>query len=238
MARLPRLYAPGLPQLVHAHFAAPLGTPYQPAPAELLNQLALWLGEAATRHKVAVHGWLLAPDRVLLLATPQDEDGLPRLMQTLGRNLAARLRNGRVFAGRYRSALIEPGRWVLPALVWLESHPAREATPQDPERWPWSSAASHTGALSQALSWQSDHQDYWRHGNTPFDRQANYRRLLLDGLGRIQSEQIQSALSGQWALGSEAFIAGLSNVASRRVQPGQRGRPRKVPPKNGDAPSS
>ncbi|MGN6659194.1 MAG: hypothetical protein ACTHKN_09395, partial [Achromobacter mucicolens] len=143
MARLPRLYAPGLPQLVQANFIQPLAAPSQPAPADILNQLATWLGESAQRHRVSVHGWLLANDRILLLATPADEEGLPRLMQTLGRNLAARLRGGRVFAGRYRSALLEPGAWVLPSLVWLETYPVRSGASQDPDSWPWSSASSH-----------------------------------------------------------------------------------------------
>lgn len=230
MARLPRLYAPGLPQLVQANFVQSLASPSQPAPSDILNQLAGWLGESAQRHKVAVHGWLLANDRILLLATPADEEGLPRLMQTLGRNLAARLRGGRVFAGRYRSALLEPGVWVMPSLVWLETYPVRSGSSVEADTWPWSSAASHTGGSSVAAAqWQSDHADYWSCGNTPFDRQANYRKLLHDGLSRDQTQRIEQAVSGQWALGGPDFIASLTHTASRRVAPGQRGRPRKKP---------
>ena len=71
MAYLPRLYAPGLPQLVQAIFIEPLASASQAATADILNQLAIWLGEAAQRHRVAVHGWLFAQDRILLLATPR-----------------------------------------------------------------------------------------------------------------------------------------------------------------------
>jgi putative transposase len=229
MARLPRLYAPGLPQLVQANFINPLAAPSQPAPADTLNQVAAWLGETATRNRVALHGWVLATDRILLLATPVDGEGLPRLMQTLGRNLAARLRGGRVFAGRYRSALVEPGAWVLPALVWLETYPTRSGATHDPELWPWSSAAGHTGSGQPQAGWMSDHADYWSCGNTPFDRQANYRRRLQDGLSREQIQRIDQAVQGQWALGGADFIATLAHTASRRVTPGQRGRPRKKP---------
>src|SRR5690606_3144565 len=181
MARLPRLYAPGLPQLVQANFVQPLASPSEPAPQEILNQLTAWLGDSAQRHRVAVHGWVLANDRILLLAAPSDEEGLPRLMQTLGRNLAARLRGGRVFAGRYRSALLEPGAWVLPALVWLETYPVRSGSAHDPDSWPWSSAGSHTGNMAAATPpspWQSDHADYWACGNTPFDRQRHHPHRL------------------------------------------------------------
>lgn len=229
MARLPRLYAPALPQLVQATFAQPLTAPNQPVAADLLDELAGWLGETASRQCVALHGWALTPERVVVLATPANEEGLPRLMQTLGRNLAARLRRGRVFSGRYRSALVEPGSWVLPALVWLETLPLRAGLAHDPESWRWSSAAAHTGATNSLASWLNDHADYWACGNTPFDRQARYRARLQEGLSREQIDRIERTLSGQWALGGARFIESLAHTASRRVTPGKRGRPRKQP---------
>ena len=148
-------------------------------------------------------------------------------MQTLGRNLAARLRKGLVFAGRYRSALLEPSVWVLPALVWLETHPVRQGHSQNADAWPWSSASIHTGHTSvpAAASWQIDHPDYWACGNTPFDRQANYRKLLQDGLSRDQAQRVADAVTSQWALGGTRFIENLAHTASRRVTSEQRGSP-------------
>jgi putative transposase len=81
----------------------------------------------------------------------------------------------------------------------------------------------------------SDHADYWSCGNTPFDRQANYRRRLQDGLSRDQITRIDQAVQGQWALGGQNFISTLAHTASRRVTPGQRGRPRKKPAAPADA---
>jgi putative transposase len=215
--------------LVQANFIQPLAAASQPAPVDILNQLANWLGESAMRHRVSVHGWLLANDRIMLLATPADEQGLPRLMQTLGRNLAARLRSGRVFAGRYRSALLEPAVWVIPALIWLETHPVRSAMVEKAESWNWSSAAAHTGVTFSPVSWQIEHADYCACGATPVDRQASYRCYLQKGLSQEQARRIEQAVSGQWALGGPGFIASLAQTASRRVVPGQRGRPRKKP---------
>src|SRR5690606_12810737 len=203
-----------LPQLVQANFVQPLAAPSQPTPQDVLNQLASWLGDSAQRHRVAVHGWVLANDRILLLATPADAEGLPRLMQTLGCNLAARLRagrapaprpcGGRVWPGRARPALVERGGGVLPALVWLEPYPVRSRIAHDADSWPWSSDGSHTGNTTPATPpspWQSDHADYWACGNTPFDRQAHYRHRLQEGLSWEQSQRIDQAVSGQWALG-------------------------------------
>src|SRR5690606_33517497 len=105
--------------------------------------------------RLAVHGWALTAEEILLLVTPADADGLRSLMQSLGRRIATQRGGGRVFAGRYRSALIEPGRWVLRALVWLEMLPIRQGLATDAEHWRWSSACAHTGAC--APGWLSVH---------------------------------------------------------------------------------
>ncbi|MFW7344087.1 hypothetical protein V0R37_21380 [Pollutimonas sp. H1-120] len=228
MARLPRLYAPQIPQLVQAEFAHPLAQAAEPTPAAQLDQLLEWLRRDAREYKVAVHGWLLLNDRIVLLCTPPDAQGTSRLIQALGRRMAAGIRHGRVFSGRYRSALIEPGRWVLPALIWLESLPVQLRYVDTAQRWPWSSAASHTGLHSLHNDLLADHPDYWQDGNTPFARQARYSQRLGQGLSAQQSGRIQDALFGQWVLGESDFLAQIESRASRRIAPAPRGRPRKL----------
>ncbi|MEO6984152.1 MAG: hypothetical protein ABI155_02260 [Paralcaligenes sp.] len=228
MARLPRLYAPHIPQLVQARFAQALAEPADPSPVAELDQLFTWLKESAIEHHVAVHGWSLVNDRITLLATPPGQGNLSRLIQALGRRFAAH-RHGRVFAERYRSTLVEPGLWVLPALIWLESLPVHLSYVDHAEHWPWSSAAYHTGTKATPSTWVNDHPDYWNDGNTPFDRQARYRQRLNSGLSLSQRQQIQQSLFGQWALGSASFLQQQETRASRRLAPAARGRPRKNP---------
>jgi len=227
MARLPRLYAPDIPQLALASFAQPLAHPADPAPAAQLDKLAEWLREVVQEQRASVHGWVLLNDRLALLATPAAHDSVARLIQALGRRYASRLQHGRVFAGRYRSALLQPGQWVLPALLWLDYLPVQAGYIDQPQAWPWSSAAHHTGVGADPAAWLTDHPDYWVNGNTPFERQANYRRLLAQGLPPAQQQRLESALFGQWALGDPAFLTNLSANASRRVAPAPRGRPKK-----------
>lgn len=236
MARLPRLYAPQVPQLVQAEFARPLAAVSDPTPSGELDQLLAWLQQDARDYKVAVHGWLLLNDRITLLATPPDAQSLSRLMQSLGRRLAAHMRQGRVYAGRYRSALVEPGHWVLPAMVWMESLPVQLHYVDRAESWPWSSAAAHTGTHAGAPAGSptgasgllSDHVDYWQDGNTPFAREASYRERIMHGLSATQIRRIEQALFGQWVLGEASFLAKLSTLATRRLAPAARGRPRKA----------
>lgn len=230
MARLPRLYAPDTPQLTQAELVHPLHENGGNLDAALFDALQQWLAEASAQHQVTLHGWCLLPDRLLCLSTPAKADSLARMMQALGRKLASRQMAGAVFKGRYRCALVQPGHWILPALAWMESRPVAGRLAPDAEAWPWSSARAHTGFQIPAPAWLHNHPDYWRCGNTPFDRQAAYRKLLHDGLGREQEQRIAAALQGQWALGDSSFLERLTHTASRRVQPGKRGRPRKLAP--------
>jgi putative transposase len=227
--RLARLYAPGLPQLVQASFAPKLIQAWHRAPERApFGLIADWLRQFALAEGVRLHGWSISPQALILLATPAHRQSISRLIQSVGRHLSAHLKNGGVFDGRYRNAVLEPGQWVLPALVWLETAPVSTGCAPTPLAWRWSSAAQHCGEPEASRAWVQDHHDYWSCGNTPFDRQARYRALLLQGLDLAQRQQIESSLKGQWVLGSTVFARGLENVASRRPTPGQRGRPRKT----------
>lgn len=233
MARLPRLYVPGQAQLVHSTFSSALLTHAEGMLPSTLDELVCWIRDESARKQVQVHSFSVSAAGVALLATPSDALGLPQVMQSLGRNLAAKLRIGSVFNGRYRSAIPEPGAWTLPALIWVERMVQQAHPPLDPETWRWSSCSTLTGSSPQPLTWLAFHKDYWALGNTPFDRQARYQSMLVEGNSRAQQDEIEQAIRGQWALGSQAFIDSLEPVANRRLQPGQRGRPRKAVSQNG-----
>ena len=227
MARQSRLYAAGYAQLISIQFSDAAQQLSQPLLDQRYQNMTAWLGESAPLCNASIHGWSITPRTLLLLATPTHDKSMPSLVQALGRKLAAQLKLGGVFAGRYHATIPQPGLWVLPALIWLEQQPVRENLVEDAELWPWSSARVHTGAVSQAISWLQPHPDYWRCGNTPFDRQANYRKRLYDGLPTTADKRISFCLNGQWALGDASFIAELQKIATRRVSPGNRGRPKK-----------
>lgn len=226
--RLPRLYAPGEVQLAQVRFMPDLaGLWPDPESGRLLELIAGWLGEQVKAQRLSLHAWAASPQRLLLLASVQERNSLSRAIQAIGRRLAAELRTGRVFEGRFKSALIEPA-WVLTAQVWLESCPLFDGYASDPVTWRWSSAASHAGTVQTAGQQPvhlSDHESYWACGNTPFDRQAVYRTRLMQGLSAAERSPVEAALIGQWALGSETYVAELAKMASRRVVPGRRGRP-------------
>lgn len=225
--RLARLYAPGLPNLVEIRFLPQVAERWAQAVAHApFDRLMQWLGSHAQAEGVRLHAWCLSPDSLRFLGTPAHRQSLPRTVQALGRRLAG-VFGGSAYAGRYHSSLVEPGRWVLPCQVWIENTPVGLGHAPEAALWRWSSAAAHVGAPAPVAGWLHSHHDYWACGNTPFERQAVYGETLAQGLTAEQAQLIESAIRGQWALGSSDFVTGLRNVASRRAEPGRRGRPPK-----------
>lgn len=230
--RLVRLYAPQQTHLVEIRLVPKL---FERWPSDLANtwldDMARWLGQSTKEESLQLHAWAITPHRLRLLATPPSQQALSRVVQAIGRRMSATHKLGKVFVDRYKSALVEPRRWVLPALVWVERSPVSDGLTSEALSWAWSSARQHTGTLLARTNWSvglTDHEDYWACGNTPFDRQATYRKMLAEPLAANRVNQIEAAVQGQWALGSDVYLEQLTKVASRAVVPRPRGRPPKV----------
>lgn len=228
MARLPRFSPTGLP--AHVLQRGNNRQPIFQGPddyAEYLDCLRM----AARDHDLAIHAYALRPNHVHLVATPKGPDALSLVMQAVGRRYARYFnrvasRTGTLWEGRFRSAVLEPDAWLLPAMLYAESNAVRAGECATPELDRWSSYRHHAGIEASPLV--SDHSLYWALGNTPFERQSNYRTLTAEGLsGKTLATLQQHAHSG-WPLGDEAFLAQLGRQGARRVQPLPKGRPKRV----------
>ena len=207
MARLPRLALAG-----HAHLVSLYGHSGQPVftDDEDRREFLAALRESALQQRVWVHGYVLLDDHVHLLLTPVAAEGLGRLMQGLGRRYGAGFnrrhgRRGMLWAGRFRAT-------------------GQAAVASD---LAWSSARHHLGLLRDGLI--TECSAWWLLGNTPFEREAAYRRLLDEGLAAPRAAAIAAAGRKNWALGDLDFLARLAQQAARPVQPRPRGRPRAQP---------
>jgi putative transposase len=181
---------------------------------------------------IAVHAYVLLPERVQILLTPPEGSLLPVLMQRLGRRFSAgfnarHARQGSPWAGRYRVTIVQAERYLLDAMRLLEAAPVRAGLVALASDWPASSAAHHGGLRSDPLV--SEHPGFWVLGNTPFEREARYRALLAMPLPLATVDLLDEATSTGWALGDADFIAALSRVQARRLQRKPRGRPRQAP---------
>lgn len=214
MARLPRLQAPGLAHLV---WLPALSGITLFADVTEVEDFKAALREASATEGVSLHAYTLMPHEVRLLATPSAADALARWVQAIGRRFvraynARHQRHGPLWSGRFRCACVEPGGPTLEALRWAE-RPLHE-----------SSLLQRTGRRAPE-GWLTDPPAYWTLGNTPFDREQAYARILEDALPAARSAAVESCLRGGWPYGSPAFADSLAAHGPRPVRPRPRGRP-------------
>ena len=230
MARQPRLILPNQPHLIIQR-----GNDNQHICRDDADHERLlgWLKECARFYKVAVHAYVLMPDRMILLATPVDDTGLALMMQKVGRLYVPWFNNkygrsGTLFQGRFRTSLVDAAPYLLACSRYLELAPVVAGLAAAPLDCRWSSYAHHAGVRPDPLV--TDHMLYWGLGNTPFQREAAYSELVQQGYGSDEGDLIATALAKGWPVGSHAFKAELEKKTQRQILPAKRGRPFKAKP--------
>lgn len=228
MARLPRLTLPGYP-----HHVIQRGNNRQVifvTAADYQMMLALLL-DNAKKFEVAVHAYVLMGNHFHLLATPQTFDGLPKMMQALGRSYVryfndAQKRSGTLWEGRYKSTVIQSERYLLACMAYIDLNPVRAQLVAQPQDYAWSSHMHYLGVCSDPLI--TPHALYWDLGNTPFAREAAYAELVQSGISPVQHAALTDATLSGWALGDAVFVADLQKKTERRISKATAGRPLSV----------
>ncbi|MEY3381908.1 MAG: hypothetical protein RL468_2506, partial [Pseudomonadota bacterium] len=140
MARLARLTVADFP-----HHVIQRGNNRQPIfldDADRRFMLDLLL-EKASVLGVAIHAYVLMDNHFHLLATPRDSDGLPKMMQGVGRQYVRYFnkryrRSGTLWEGRYRSNLIDSEAYLLTCMAYIELNPVRAGMVERAQDFPWS----------------------------------------------------------------------------------------------------
>lgn len=228
MARLARLTLPG-----QVHHVMHRGNNRQAVVLDDTDRQTLLdlLRHRAEQLQVAIHAYVLMPDHFQLLLTPSTSDGVPRLMQGVGRDYVRSFnrrhgRSGTLWEGRYRSTLIQAERFLLLCMVFIDLDPVREGLCPDAQAHAWSSHRHHVGQVQDRHI--TPHAMYWGLGNTPFAREAAYADLVRAGLNAQQMGAIADALWHGWALGDPGYLATLRKDTDRRLSPVRAGRPKKT----------
>lgn len=230
MARLARVSVPGYPYHViqrgnnrQAIFGADVDR-------ETMHRL---LADNAAQFDVAIHAYVLMDNHFHLLATPNTDDGLPRMMQAVGRRYVRHFndsygRSGTLWEGRYKSALVQSERYLLACMVYIDLNPVRAGMVARAQDFPWSSHAHYVGLRNDRLV--TPHALVWELGNTPFARESRYRELVQAGVSQEQQRAFGRSVTSGWVLGDERFVAGLQGRTARRLTRSVPGRPVKSPP--------
>lgn len=227
MARLPRFVLPGQPQHViqrgnnrEVIFAADADYRFY------LDKL----GGACEKHACDVHAYVLMTNHVHLLMTPGNENGISKVMQSVGRHYVQYFnttygRTGTLWEGRYRATLLDTESYLLTCYRYIELNPVRAGLVDHPKAYPWSSYRFNaSGEVNQLVT---PHELYKRLGRTAPLRQSAYRTLFRAKLGKRVLADIREATNKAWALGDDRFKAKVEALLDRRAAPTARGGDRK-----------
>ena len=223
MARLPCLCLPGIPQHIIQR-----GNNRQVcfASDEDFAAYAYWLEEYSSKYKVAIHAWVFMTNHVHLLATPETDNGISKMMQALGRyyvryfNSTYR-RSGTLWEGRFKSCLVEEESYFLLCQRYIELNPVRANMVQAPGEYGWSSYRAN--GMGNALRLWTPHRCYLELGKTIEQRTHAYRELFRGHLDREQLHAIRQATNQGMALGSDRFKQEIEHLSGRRATTLKRG---------------
>ena len=141
MPRKPRMYLPGVP----CHIVQRGNNRDVCFYSEQDYQFYLeCLKSACKRYRVAVHAYVLMTNHVHLLMQPEDEAGISRVMQSLGRRYVQYInhtyrRSGTLWEGRYKSSLINAEEYLLACYRYIELNPVRANMVSHPADYRWTS---------------------------------------------------------------------------------------------------
>jgi putative transposase len=218
MPRLPRVMSPGFPQ--HLVQRGNNREACFFAESDYLTYLR-WLERAASAYRVSVHAYVLMPNHVHLLATPEVEGGISRMMQYLGRQYVQYInrtygRSGTLWERRFLASLVETGRCLLSLYRYIESNPVRVGLASAPERYRWSSAVAHVAPNGKTFL--IDHDVYLRLGDTPQARAGAYLEFAREPLEDEVLAEIRLAIKRGVPFGSDEFKDRVELQVGRRVR--------------------
>ena len=225
MARLPRYALPGQPQHIiqrgnnrQVIFAAD-------ADYQFFRDAMV---DAAIEHRLTVHAYVWKTNHVHLLATPELDDSISKVFQSVGRRYVqyfnvAYGRSGTLWEGRYRATVVDGERYLLTLMRYIELNPTRAGLVAHPRDYVWSSYRYNAlGEAGPNANWITPHREYLRLGRNLADRQSAYRQLFRATVSGADLAEIRDCTHKGWALGGERFREQVEALGQRRPIPHMR----------------
>jgi putative transposase len=174
------------------------------------------LGEAAGRHRVLVHAYVLMTNHVHLLLTPLVVGGISKVMQSVGSRYVKAINKvsnkaGTLWESRYKACLVAHDRHVLAACRYIDLNPVRARMVEHASQYRWSSYGALAGTRVDMLV--TPHAALEQLGSSP----ASYARWCEAGSDDSELDRLRYATEHELAFGSDAFkkqIEAMSNRAT------------------------
>ena len=189
-----------------------------------------WLKDFAKKYDVSIHAWVLMTNHVHLICTPNQENAISKMMQSLGRMYVQYFnytygRSGTLWEGRYKSCLVQSERYLLELYRYVELNPVRAGMVNEPSEYSWSSYGCNALGVKSEL--RTAHQEYLLLGKTELLRREAYRELFKHHVSVELLERIRLGVNRGLALGNSRFTDDIELLTKQRVTPRKAGRPRK-----------
>lgn len=227
MPRQPRYLLPGVPQHVVQR-----GVDRNPtffAPSDYASYLRC-LRSASRRYECQIHAYVLMTNHVHLLVTPQAEDSIPRVMQSIGREYVQPLnsrykRIGTLWQARYRASVVQSDFYFLACHRYIEMNPVRAGLVNSPHLYRYSSYTFN--ALGHANGLVTPHSTYLALGSDSKSRTKAYQYLFSTELRASLIEEIRKQTRSCRPIGGEQFKDQIEAMTGRPARRGKVGRPPK-----------
>ena len=189
-----------------------------------------WLKDFSDKYSVSIHAWVLMTNHIHILCTPKTDNGIGKMMQSLGRMYVGYFnhtyqRTGTLWEGRYKSSIIQSERYLLAVYRYIELNPVRADMVISPSEYSWSSY--NFNALGIVNDLITPHQEYLVLGDSASERNAAYIELFKIEVDGELLNTIGGSINKGLALGSDAFIKEIEALTKVRVSSRKAGRPKK-----------
>jgi putative transposase len=228
MARLPRYFVKGVPLhiILRGNNRDPIfgnDDDYQYFKECLLD--------AAKRHGLSIHAYVLMTNHMHLLASPDSENSVPKTMQSVGRRYVQYFnwhykRTGTLWEGRYRATIVDAENYLFECMRYIELIPVRAGMVAHPRQYSWSSYRCNAEGRADAVV--SAHSPYRSLAREENERQGAYRTLVKATMDVQTIDTIRTCTNKGWALGSQKFQSKIERLAERRAAPLSKGRPKSI----------
>ena len=184
-----------------------------------------WLQAYCSAHQVELLAYCLMNNHVHLVAVPDHDDGLQRVLKPLHMRYAQRVNRaqgwvGHLWQGRYFSSPLDDA-YLWAAVRYVERNPVRAGLVRRAEDYPWSSAAAHCGKRADGLLSQTS--AFARR----FSSVENWSAWLAEGDEEEELRTVRQNIERGLPCGSATFVADLGRQVGRPLDYRPLGRPRK-----------
>jgi len=186
------------------------------------QQYLIWLREYAELHGLRVWAYCLMTNHVHLVAVPEREDSLARVLRPVQMRHAQRVnsdqeRKGHVWHSRYSSCVLDDAH-LYEAVRYVERNPVRAGMVDRAADYDWSSAPTHCGVRTDPVL--SD--------DLPLlDTVENWADWLVEPADDAALARLRKRTNNGLPCGSDAFVKRVEEHVGLSLVDRPRGRPRK-----------